>query len=268
VLDVGQGDSTFVDLPDGKLMVVDGGGLVGSPVDPGASVLAPLLRARRRDRVDIAVLSHPHPDHYIGLASALANVEVGEFWDTGQGRAQGAGTEYQSLLADLAARHVPVFGPDRLCGAEALRGGARVRVLSPCPSFDPVLGPNDNSFVVRVRWGERAVLLTGDAEHETEERLVRNAGDTLRADLLKVGHHGSRTSTSPALLSAVRPAFATISSGVRNRFGHPNEVTLATLAAFGVATFRTDRAGSIEWRTDGSDVRIRIFGEAARGAVW
>ncbi|HEX4474098.1 MAG TPA: ComEC/Rec2 family competence protein [Polyangiaceae bacterium] len=267
-LDVGQGDSTLVDLPDGELMLVDGGGLFGSVVDPGVSVLTPLLRMRRRDRVDIAVLSHPHPDHYIGLSSALKTVDVGEFWDTGQGRAQGAGPEYGALLADLAARHVAVRSPDTLCGPERAMGGARVRVLSPCPSFDPLLGPNDNSFVIRVGYGRRAALLMGDAEHETEERLVRTASDSLRADFLKVGHHGSRTSTTPELLSAVRPAFASVSCGVRNRFGHPHATTLETLASFHVAAFRTDRVGSISWRTDGDDVAARIFGDAGRGALW
>lgn len=267
-LDVGQGDSTLVDLPDGDLMLIDGGGLVGSAVDPGVSVLTPLLRARRRDRVDIAVLSHPHPDHYIGLASALKTVDVGEFWDTGQGRAQGAGPEYGALLADLAARHVPVRSPDTLCDSERAVGGAQVRVLSPCPSFDPLLGPNDNSFVIRVAYGRRAALLMGDAEHETEERLVRTASDSLRADFLKVGHHGSRTSTTPELLAVVRPAFASVSCGVRNRFGHPHPTTLDTLASFHVAAFRTDRVGSISWRTDGGEVGVQIFGDAARGALW
>ncbi len=267
-LDVGQGDSTLVDLPDGELMLIDGGGLVGSAVDPGVSVLTPLLRMRRRDRVDVAVLSHPHPDHYIGLASALKTVDVGEFWDTGQGRAQGAGPEYVALLADLAARQVPVRTPDMLCGPEHAMGGARVRVLSPCPSFDPLLGPNDNSFVIRVGYGRRRALLMGDAEHETEERLVRTASDSLRADFLKVGHHGSRTSTTPELLSVVRPAFASVSCGVRNRFGHPHPSTLDTLAAFHVAAFRTDRVGSISWRTDGDDVGARIFGDASPSALW
>jgi len=261
VLDVGQGDSTLIDLPDGKLMLVDGGGMVGSPVDPGRSVLVPLLRHRRRDRIDIAVLSHPHPDHFIGLASVLRDIPVGEFWDTGQGRAQGAGPVYAGLMDDLARRGVDVRGPGSLCGGERSLGGARAKVIAPCPAFDPTLGANDNSFVVRLGYRGESVLLTGDAE-ENEEKALLGAGD-LSSDFLKVGHHGSRTSTSPALLRAVRPRLATISSGVRNRFGHPHPVTLESLRAVGVFAMRTDRLGSIDWSAGSRAVRVfgATFGE-------
>ena len=201
VNDVGQGDSALIDLPDGKLMLVDGGGFVGSPVDPGRSVLLPLLRARRRERIDIAVLTHPHPDHFIGLASTLREVNVGELWDTGQGREQGAGPTYAALIDDLRRRGVPIRGPAELCGPERLVGGARLQVFAPCPSFDPTLGANDNSFVIRLAHGARSILLTGDAESIEEGRLLAD-GPSLRADILKVGHHGSRTSTTPKTFAA------------------------------------------------------------------
>lgn len=263
VLDVGQGDSTLIDLPDGELVLVDGGGFVGSPVDPGKSVLLPLLRERRRTRIDIAILTHPHPDHYIGLATALRAIDVGEFWDTGQGREQGAGPEYTGMIADLTRRGVPIRGPRELCSGVQSLGGAAVRVLAPCPSFDPSAGANDNSFVVHLRFGRRAVLLTGDAERDAEEKLLE-LGTALGADVLKVGHHGSRTSTSRALLAAVKPSLATISCGVRNRFGHPFPGTLATLEAAGARALRTDVAGSIEIVTDGTHLRAVIFGNNFR----
>ena len=270
-LDVGQGDSALVDLPDGKLMLIDGGGFVGSPVDPGRSVILPVLRARRRSRIDVAVLTHPHPDHFLGLATALGSMEVGELWDTGQGREQGAGAEYATMIADLTRRHVPILGPRELCGAERDVGGARLRVLAPCPSFDPALGANDNSFVLRIAFGARALLLTGDAEGLEEERILP-LGDGLRADVLKVGHHGSRTSTSAALLAAVRPSVATVSCGVRNRFGHPFPGTLRALAGAGVRVFRTDVSGSIELATDGAGLSVGTFGDDFRArlsaSVW
>jgi competence protein ComEC len=260
VLDVGQGDSTLLDLPDGELVLVDGGGMVGSPVDPGVAVLLPVLRARRRDRIDIAILSHPHPDHFIGLASTVRDVEVGEFWDTGQGRVQGAGATFAGLMETLSARRIAIVGPASLCGSR-WKGGVLVEVVAPCPAFDPALGANDNSFVVRLRHGNRRVLLTGDSERVAEQKLLERAD--LVADFLKVGHHGSRTSTSRELIERVRPALATISSGVRNRFGHPHPATLATLVASGVTVFRTDTVGSIEW-SDEEPGMVRSFGASFR----
>lgn len=259
VLDVGQGDSTLVDLPDGTLVLIDGGGFVGSPVDPGRSVLLPVLRERRRARVDVAVLTHPHPDHLTGLATALAALEVGELWDSGQGEREGAGPAYRALLADLRRRGVPIRRPEELCGAERAYGAARLRVLGPCPAFVPGRDENDNSVVLHVALGGRAVLLTGDAEAEQEHDLVRAHGESLRADLLKVGHHGSRTSTSAGLLDRVSPIVATLSCGVRNRFGHPHPSTLAALEARGVRALRVDRFGGVRFVTDGARVEVETF---------
>jgi competence protein ComEC len=257
VLDVGQGDAAIVDLPDGRAMLVDGGGLVGSPVDTGRSVILPVLRARRRSRVDVAVLSHPHPDHFLGLASALPSLAVGELWDTGQGEREGTAGAYAALLAGLRARGVPIRRPDALCGAPRSFGGAKVEVLAPCPGPEPGGSANDNSIVLRLSLGARAALLVGDAEHEAEARLLAAGPGSLHADFLKVGHHGSRTSSTPRFLAATGATTAAISTGVRNRFGHPHAETLRSLAAAGVDVLRTDRAGAILWETDGASVRVR-----------
>jgi competence protein ComEC len=114
---------------------------------------------------------------------------------------------------------------------------------------------------LRVTLGERSALLTGDAETLEERDLVARYGAALRADYLKVGHHGSRTSTGDALLTAVAPTWATMSSGVRNRFGHPHAPTVERLRAHGVTAFRLDRSGSFEWTTDGrrSEVRLALL---------
>jgi competence protein ComEC len=250
VLDVGQGDASIVDLPDGRAMLVDGGGLVGSPVDVGKAIVAPTLRARRRSSLAVVVLTHPHPDHFGGLSSALADVDVGEFWDTGQGEREGAAPAYAALLAGLRARGVPIVRPSSLCGRPRSFAGAKVEVLAPCPEPIAFANPNDNSFVIRVTFGHRAALLVGDAERSEEEELVRSAPSALRADFLKVGHHGSATSSTPAFVAAVGAEDAAISCGVRNRFGHPHPVTLRTLSA-SCRIHRTDRGGSVRWETDG-----------------
>ena len=256
-LDVGQGDANLLDLPDGTALLIDGGGFVGSPVDPGKAVVLPVLRARRRTRVEIVVLSHPHPDHFTGLASALQELDVGELWDTGQGEAEGAGPVYAELLRSLRARGVPIRHPAELCGAPRVFGGAVLRVLAPCPSFTPHRGANDNSIVISIAYGARRFLFTGDAEREEEAELLLTHAADLRADYLKVGHHGSRTSTSEAFLSLVSPALATLSCGVRNRFGHPHGQTVERLAAHDIRTLRLDRSGSVVVTTDGQSLTAR-----------
>ena len=256
-LDVGQGDSNLVDLPNGALLLIDGGGFVGSPVDPGKAVLLPVLRARRRSRVEVVILSHPHPDHFTGLASALEELEVGEFWDSGQGEAEGAGPVYAGLLRSLRERGIPIRHPSDLCGQARRFGEATLRVLAPCPTFTPHRGANDNSIVISIAYGARQFLFTGDAEHEEELDLLQTERAHLRADYLKVGHHGSRTSTSEAFLSVVAPALATLSCGVRNRFGHPHLPTVERLAAHDVRTLRLDRSGSVIVTTDGQSLTAR-----------
>jgi competence protein ComEC len=255
VLDVGQGDALLVDLPDGKLMLIDGGGLVGSPVDTGERAVLPVLRARRRGRIDIAVLSHPHPDHYLGWMTVLERVQVNEIWDSGLTEAERPDGELARLLASLRGRGATVRTSRELCDHPQRRGGATIQVLAPCPSFERRRGANDNSMVLRITFGERTAMLMGDAERDEEAELVAHQRD-LHADFLKVGHHGSRTSTSGGLLERVQPSVAAISCGVRNRFGHPHAEPLSRLLEREVSVLRTDRGGAVIWATDGRDVRF------------
>jgi competence protein ComEC len=224
-LDVGQGDAALIDLPDGRLMLVDAGGNPGGGVDPGSAVLVPLLHARRRERVDLAVITHPHPDHYGGLAAVLEGFPIGELWDSGQAEAElgiDGGTDAAAeLLTRARSRGTKVRKPAELCGRPIEASGARITVLAPCPTHDPGLDANDNSLVLRIEYQGRSLLLMGDAEAQEEAALLAD-GAPLRADVLKVGHHGSRTSSSAALLSAAKPGVAIISSGAANRFGHPH----------------------------------------------
>ncbi len=260
-LDVGQGDATLIDLPDGSLMLIDGGG-PGPAGDPGARVILPVLRARRRTHLDYVVLSHPHPDHFGGLAALATSdtLSIGELWYAAAPAAIGA--EIGLLLERLSRRAQRVRSAAELCRAGELAAGAQIEVLGPCPDLSPELSANDNSLVLRVRWGSRAALLLGDAEHAAEARLLAGTAD-LHADFVKLGHHGSRSSSSPELIARVQPAFASISCGRGNRHGHPHLQTLDMLLAAGVQPLRLDQLGSVEWQTDGSASQARVFDERA-----
>jgi competence protein ComEC len=231
-LDVGQGDATLIDLPNGQSMLIDAGGNPQGGADPGERVLVPLLRARRRAHIDLVVLTHPHPDHFGGLSAVLENVKVGEFWDSGQSAAEAdfSATSRQALALVHKARAggARVLYPPQLCGRPRNFGAARVEVLWPCPDIDAGFDPNDNSLVLRVSYGKRALLFTGDIEAHAESELLAS-GARLRADVLKVPHHGSRTSSSSALLAAIAPSLAVISAGAVNPFGHPHSEVVARL---------------------------------------
>lgn len=261
-LDVGQGDSLLVDFPDGRAMLIDGGGMVGSGIDIGKRVLLPELAARRRRRLDVVVITHPHPDHFLGLLSALPELEVGELWESGLASATQPDGPLARLIEMLIKRGTIRRGPAELCPLSRAFGGVDVAVLAPCPAFDSSASANDNSIVLRLRYGARTALLVGDAERATETQLIEHEGRGLRADLLKVGHHGSRTSSTAEFLDAVRPELAMISSGVRNRFGHPAPITLDTLRARDVDVWRTDREGAIAFWTDGKTMRVTTAREA------
>jgi len=253
-LDIGQGDSLLVDLPSGGAMLIDAGGIPASALDTGKRVVLPVLRARRRSRLDVVVLSHPHPDHFGGLTSTLQETEVGEIWDTGEAERGDGGYAARKILDAARARGTPILRPADLCGAPRDVGGATVRVLAPCPDLQEGWSTNDGSLVLKITFGHRSALFVGDAEHAAEERLLATEYDNLPADLLKVGHHGSKTSSSPTFIARVAPRWAVISCGVRNRFGHPSRSTLDTLAEEGTVVRRTDLGGEWRWWTDGEEV--------------
>ena len=242
-LDVGQGDAAVIEAPGGAVMLIDGGGTRDGQFDTGARIVEPFLRARGISRLDVVALSHPHPDHLNGLFRILQRFPVGAFWSSGD---DGHNPEYRRLIALAEARGVPrpEITPTALGAAQVVPLGPFLdgRIAAP-----PGLTVNDASLVLRVAFAGRSLLFAGDLEADGEGELAgqRSLGQTVRSDVLKVPHHGSRTSSSDDLLDAVEPELAVMSLGWRNQFHFPAPEVLARYAARGARTLRTDRDGAI-----------------------
>jgi competence protein ComEC len=252
--DVGQGDATLIELGTGERILIDGGG-DQQGTDPGKEVLLPALRSRRIDALDLVVLSHAHPDHYGGLAAVLGALPVKELWEPGQVRAEAPGSEPALLLAGAEERGTRVRTALELCNQAHVLGRAHIDVVSPCPTFDAAWEPNDNSLVLRLRFGRRAFLFAGDVEQAAEAAALRERA-LLRADVLKVPHHGSRTSSTEAFLEAVGARIGIVSAGRGNRFGHPHADVLERLSAKLERVLVTARHGGVELQTDGDTLEL------------
>jgi competence protein ComEC len=251
VLDVGQGDAILVQSPAGRVALIDGGGEIGAERtgwDVGLMRVVPALRRAGVRRVDLVMLSHPHEDHVGGLPAVLENFTIGLVLDPGVPHPS---PSYMRLLRLVEAGRIP-YRTARAGVVVDLGGGVALTVVYP-PEPIPLVGGDPvhaGAVISRLTYGATAMLLTGDAEGPAEHYLLER-GATLASQVLKVGHHGSRTSTTPEFVSAVRPIYAVISLGADNNFGHPHRVTLATLEAASVAVFRTDLVGAVRLASDG-----------------
>jgi competence protein ComEC len=260
-IDVGQGDSLLLISPEGKTVLIDAGGFGGAPnvvhnFDIGEEVVSQALWARGIRHLDAVALTHAHGDHIGGMPAVLRNFRPDELWI---GR-NPASQEYDALLEEAARLGIAVR--QRVAGEHFEFGGTKVAILAPAADYHPgASAANDDSLVLHFGYGQTSVLLEGDAETPSERRML--GAPDLASALLKVGHHGSATSTSPDFLHAVAPRFAIISAGRHNTYGHPRRGTLEKLGEARVLTYRTDTMGATSFYLDGTRVTARPLAAAA-----
>ena len=256
-IDVGQGDSLLLITPDGKTLLIDGGGFGGGPrqapqdFDIGEEVVSPALWARGIRHLDAVALTHAHSDHISGLFAVLRNFHPDELWVGNNPHV----AVYNALLGEAATLHVRVRS--FRAGDAFTFGNTQINVLAPFREYQPEAEPtNNDSLVIHVAYGATSVMLEGDAEAPIEQAMLTEPG--LASTLLKVGHHGSITSTRPEFLARVAPQWAVISCGLHNRYGHPREEVLEALQEAHVRTYQTDTNGTTCFRLDGKTVAADV----------
>ena len=248
IFDVGQGDAALIETPNGKHVLVDAG--IWSPgYDSGQSILLPHLSEAGIDKLDAVILSHPHADHIGGILSLIEGIEIETIFNSGY---EYDSNLYQNYLSLAESRKIKV---------ESVQAGDLLNI-DPSLLF-LVLGPegeqfsndpNQHSVVLNMIYGESEFLFTGDAGEDQEERLVENYGDLLDTDFLKVGHHGSRTSSGVRVLNEITPEIAVVSLAERNRFRHPHQEAIQRLQETGKELFFTSRDKALVFRSDGINI--------------
>lgn len=245
-LDIGQGDAIFIESPTGNQVLLDAG--------PGKSVLRELSQVMPfYDRsIDIAIASHPDADHIGGLPDVFERYGIGLFIEPGVE----ANTSQEAELDRVVKLEGSQVIEARRGMVIELGGGAVLEILYPTLNPDG-METNTASIVARLVYGETEFLLTGDSPTNIEDYLMNLDVKSLKADVLKAGHHGSRTSTSLPFIAAVDPDYAVISSGKDNKYGHPHQEVLDTLSDYGAQILRTDQDGRIIFESDGVNLKVR-----------
>jgi competence protein ComEC len=260
-LDVGQGDAIVVQFPSGRSLLVDAGGGPGG-FDTGGRIVTPALWALGVRRLDYLIFTHPDLDHIGGAASVTRDLAPREIWE---GVPVPRNDARRMLIAEADARDIAWRA---VTAGDVVRfGSAELDVMNPpLPDWERQKSRNEDSIVLRLRFADVEIWLTGDAGAEFESRAVaaRAFDSTAPLRVVKVGHHGSRSSSTPAFVSALDPRVALISVGRGNLFGHPAPDVVARYEQAGAEVFRTDRDAAISLETDGRDVFLRTW----RGRTW
>src|SRR5581483_7015156 len=266
-LDVGQGDSIFIRFPQGKTMLVDAGGRITfvrdtegdepfaeSSFSIGESIVSRYLWSQGITHIDYIVATHGDSDHIEGFTDVIKNFPIGQAYT---GVIPSKDPEFDTFKHGLDQHSVPLHV--MTVGDQLTVDGVQIEALSP-PKYStaPIQSANNDSLVLRLTYGERRILLTGDVERDGENGMLK-LGDKLKADVLKVPHHGSRTSSTESFLQAVHPTYAVISVGEYSRFGHPNSDVVERYLRDGIHLYQTGRNGTVTVTTDGHLLNISTY---------
>jgi beta-lactamase superfamily II metal-dependent hydrolase len=258
-LNVGQGDAIYIELPNGDNALIDAG-----PSQAKDSYLSSFLAAHEVKKIDNMVLTHPHSDHYTGFRYVLSKYPVTNFYDTQVNNT--ATTVDETIRAKALSLGVNIVYPEAGDNLAWDPGEVQVKVLHSCPG--PVASGggqmiNNCSIVLKLAYQNVSMLFTGDMQQDVEAALVEEYGPELKADVLKVGHHGSQYSSSEVFLAAVHPGDAYISVGANNTYGHPTPSCLARLQASGAVIHRTDMDGTFEYTVAGPSSAASYTGDGS-----
>jgi competence protein ComEC len=249
-LDVGQGDAALAQLPDGETILIDAGDR-GAPTDL-------LLRKYGVKALDLVIATHPHLDHIGDMRNVMSQFVVKEFWDAGFAHPT---KTYTDMLEEIKARRIKFSTPKR--GETRRFGRVLVEVLHPARDLRDA-NPNNASVVIRLSYGSRKFLFSGDAELESWRQMIDTEKMSLRADVLKGAHHGSSDGTDEAVLDAVRPSIFAISCAAGNEFHHPQPRVMSLLERRrGVRVYRTDLQGTITAVCDGDSIEMHTEKQVA-----
>ncbi len=256
-IDVGQGDSILVEAPDGKNILIDGGGVPAYrklSYRIGDRIVNPFLQKKKIKKLDIVILTHGHTDHMDGLIDVLSAYPVGEFVDTLEGGGGVTDDEYIKLLQIVKEKNIRY----RLASAgDKLDFGPSLQVLALNPSPKRFNNPNDNSMVIKITYKKVSFLLAADVGQAAERKILSRHSEMMHSTILKIAHHGSRNSSCASFLNGVKPELAIISYGRNNSFGHPHPEMLKRLKRAGIPYLATARKGTITVSTDGLSYQVK-----------